>query len=142
MYNKVLLTVDLSDEESWTKAAPTAVEMCEVFGAELHVMTVVPDMGFATVPAFFPDNYESEMVAGIASDLEKLVVEILPDNLMPKLRVGSGSIYKEIIRIADENDIDLIVMSSHRPEMGDYLIGPNAARVMRHAKQSVFVVRD
>ena len=36
---------------------------------------------------------------------------------------------------------DLIVMASHRPELKDYLIGPNAARVVRHADCSVQVVR-
>jgi nucleotide-binding universal stress UspA family protein len=33
-------------------------------------------------------------------------------------------------------------MGSHRPNMSDYLIGPNAARVVRHAPVSVLVVRD
>ena len=37
---------------------------------------------------------------------------------------------------------ELIVMASHRPELRDYLIGPNAARVMRHADASVLVVRE
>jgi nucleotide-binding universal stress UspA family protein len=35
----------------------------------------------------------------------------------------------------------MIVMASHRPEMSDYLLGANAARVVRHAKISVLVVR-
>jgi nucleotide-binding universal stress UspA family protein len=33
-------------------------------------------------------------------------------------------------------------MASHRPELSDYLLGPNAARIVRHAKQSVLVVRE
>jgi nucleotide-binding universal stress UspA family protein len=36
----------------------------------------------------------------------------------------------------------VIVLASHRPELKDYLLGPNAARVVRHAKCSVLVVRD
>ncbi|MEO0863555.1 MAG: universal stress protein, partial [Pseudomonadota bacterium] len=36
---------------------------------------------------------------------------------------------------------DAIFVGAHRPELKDYLIGPNAARVARHAQQSVFVVR-
>ena len=41
------------------------------------------------------------------------------------------------------NDIgaEMIVMASHRPEMKDFLLGPNAARVVRHAKRSVTVIR-
>ncbi len=35
----------------------------------------------------------------------------------------------------------MIVMASHRPEMSDYLLGPNAARVVRHARRSVSVIR-
>ena len=52
-----------------------------------------------------------------------------------------GTIYHEICRIAENAGSDLIVMASHRPEVKDYLLGPNAARVVRHAKQSVFIVR-
>ena len=36
----------------------------------------------------------------------------------------------------------LIVMGSHHPELKDYLLGPNAAKVMRHADCSVMVVRE
>ena len=54
----------------------------------------------------------------------------------------NGTIYDEILAVADEIGADLIVMASHRPALRDYLLGPNAARVVRHAKQSVLVVRD
>ena len=44
-------------------------------------------------------------------------------------------------RAANRLGCDLIVVGAHRPELGDYLLGPNAARIVRHADQSVFVVR-
>lgn len=37
---------------------------------------------------------------------------------------------------------DFIVMQSHRPEMPDYLIGPNVAFVAMRAKCSVLVLRQ
>ena len=43
--------------------------------------------------------------------------------------------------LAGEIGVDLIAMASHRPALKDYLIGPNAARVVRHADVSVLVVR-
>ena len=49
--------------------------------------------------------------------------------------------YEVILAVAKGIDADLIVMASHRPELKDYLLGPNAARVVRHADQSVLVVR-
>jgi nucleotide-binding universal stress UspA family protein len=55
--------------------------------------------------------------------------------------VGHGTIYREILVRAERTKCDLIVMASHRPELQDYLLGPNAARVVRHAKCSVMVVR-
>jgi nucleotide-binding universal stress UspA family protein len=33
-------------------------------------------------------------------------------------------------------------MASHRPELGDFLVGPNAERVARHFEKSVLLVRN
>jgi len=32
-------------------------------------------------------------------------------------------------------------MASHRPALKDFLLGPNAAKVVRHAKCAVMVIR-
>jgi nucleotide-binding universal stress UspA family protein len=52
------------------------------------------------------------------------------------------SIYAEILAVAEEAETDLIVVGSHRPAMKDYLLGTNAARVVRHAGCSVLVARE
>ena len=52
------------------------------------------------------------------------------------------NVAKSITDHVEELDSDLIVIGAHRPELRDYLLGPNAGRVVRHAKQSVLVVRD
>ena len=39
------------------------------------------------------------------------------------------------------SDDDLIVIGAHKPDFKDYLLGPNAARVVRHSHCSVHVVR-
>ncbi len=49
IYKNVLLTVDLTDETSWRKALPAAVEYCRAFGATLHLLSVVPDFGMTVV---------------------------------------------------------------------------------------------
>ncbi|MCH7935649.1 MAG: aminotransferase class III-fold pyridoxal phosphate-dependent enzyme [Proteobacteria bacterium] len=58
----------------------------------------------------------------------------------PVVRVGN--VYEEILKLAGEISCDLIVMASHQPKLEDYLLGPNAARVVRHATCSVLVVRE
>jgi nucleotide-binding universal stress UspA family protein len=58
----------------------------------------------------------------------------VPDHIEVHPHVLHGKIYDEILRAADKLGVDVIVMGSHRPELKDYLLGPNAARVMRHAR--------
>ena len=142
MYKNILLTVDLSDDGSWSKAAPTAVEMCKAFGAELHLLTVVPDMGAPLVEEYFPKNFEADMAKGAAAKIADFANGQFPSDIQPKVHIASGSIYKEILRVSKEVNADVIVMASHRPELSDYLLGPNAARVVRHADCSVMVVRN
>ena len=74
--------------------------------------------------------------------LSKFVENNIPDDIETHEHVLHGNIYKGILATADAEGCDLIVLASHRPEMKDYLLGPNAARVVRHARQSVYVVRD
>ena len=57
------------------------------------------------------------------------------------LKVTQGTIYHEIIKAAQELSAEVIVVGAHRPALKDYLVGPNAARVVRHAPQTVLVVR-
>ncbi len=142
MYKKVLLPIDLGEENSWRKALPTAVECCRAFGADLHLMTVVPDFGMSAVAQYFPEDYAERAGAEAAEQLKKLSAERITDGIKVHHRVGYGSIYEEILKAAKETKCDLIVMASQRPELKDYLLGPNAARVVRHANCSVLVVRD
>jgi nucleotide-binding universal stress UspA family protein len=55
--------------------------------------------------------------------------------------VRMGSDYNEVLKEADRMAADLIVVGSHRPTMSTYLLGSNAAAIVRHAKCSVLVVR-
>ena len=55
------------------------------------------------------------------------------------LREGNPA--NEILALAEESGADCIVIASHRPGFGDYLIGSTAARVVRHAPCSVMVLR-
>jgi len=139
MYKEILLPIDLEDEHSWKKAVPTAVEYAKAFGSQIHVVTVVPEFGM--VRQFFPDNYEEQVKQSIKSKLHEFTGNSIPKDIKVQHIIAHGSIYEEINRAADEVDADLIIMASHRPKLGDYLLGPNAARVVRHSQRSVLVVR-
>ncbi len=142
MFKKILLPVDLGDPGSSNKALSVAVELSQGAGARLHAMTVVPGFGMSIVSQYFPENFEEKSLAGAAQQLNDYIGANIPSDIATQAIVANGTIYKEILRVAAESDCDLIVVASQRPELKDYLLGPNAARVVRHAACSVLVVRD
>ena len=142
MYSTILLAIDLNDPSSWERALPAAVEQAEAGGGKLHIVTVVPDYGMAIVGSFFPADYEKAALAEADKMLDGFVSENVPSEIEVAHSVGHGTIYKEVLATAERIGADLIVMASHRPEQSDYLLGPNAARVVRHAECSVLVVRN
>ncbi len=141
MYRKILLSVDLHDEASWAKALPSALELCQAFHAELHVVTVVPDLPLGLVNLYMAQDAGKKLVTAAKDGLTEFIEKRIPAGFKVKWHVVHGSVYRSILDLADNIDADLIVMASHRPAMGNYLLGPNAARVVRHATRSVLVVR-
>ena len=142
MYKEILLPVDLDNEATWKKALAAAVALCQAFGANLHVMTVVPDFGMSIVSQYFPKDFEKKALTTAKADLQAFANKHVPGGVKVQHTVAHGTIYEEVLNTAKKIKADLIVMGSHRPELQDYLLGPNAARVVRHAPVSVLVVRD
>ena len=55
--------------------------------------------------------------------------------------VEIGSIYEKTLEASKVCGADLIVVGAHKPDLADRIIGPNAARIARHADVSVLVAR-
>ncbi len=106
------------------------------------MVPVVPDIGSNVVAQYFPEGFEEKMLRETDQQLAEFIDRQVPKDLTAHRIVRHGTIYEEVLRTAKEVGAELIVMASHRPELRDYLIGPNAARVMRHANASVLVVRE
>lgn len=141
MFKSILLPIDLSDQATWTKALPAAVTLAQHQDAVLHIATVVPDFGMSVVGSFFPEGFEEKAMHEVGEQLTAFINAHVPEGIEVHPHVLHGRVYDQIIEAADRAGADVIVMGSHRPELKDYLLGPNAARVVRHATQSVFVVR-
>ncbi len=58
------------------------------------------------------------------------------------LELRDGAPSAVILEEAERLGADAIVLGSHRPGLGDYLIGSTAARVVRHAQCTVIVERS
>ena len=141
MFDAILVPIDLNEESSWNKTLPVAIAQARQNQATLHVMSVVPDFGMAIVGGFFPEGFEKRALEESKTRLQEIVAANVPDDLTVECHVAHGTIYEEILRAAETLKCGLIVMAAQRPALRDYLLGPNAARVVRHAQQSVFVVR-
>jgi nucleotide-binding universal stress UspA family protein len=141
MFRAILLPVDLSSNASWGRAAPVAVRMAQADGIPLHVVAVLPDFGSAWVGGHFRAGFEAQALHDAGVVLTDWVKAHVSEDIEVHPHILHGRVYDEIIRAAERLGVDAIVMGSHDPELSDYLLGPNAARVVRHAKQSVFVVR-
>lgn len=142
MYQKILVPVDLGDKHSWRKAIPAAAALCEAFDAGLIVMTVIPDIGTPLVGQYLPQDWEERLRPQLSSQLNAFVQAQVPPGIEIQHQIAVGKIYQEIIDAASALEADLIVMGSHHPDLKEYLLGPNAAKVVRHAKTSVMIVRD
>ncbi|MGQ9370120.1 universal stress protein [Azospirillum sp. A39] len=139
---EILVAVDVDGEIDWRSTLPAAVGQARATGGRLHVMTVLPDFGMSIVGQFFPRGYEKEMADKVMKRLHERVAAVVPAGLPVQHIVAEGNVYEAVLKMAEKTRADLIVLGAHRPELSDYLLGPNAARIVRHAKCSVLVVRE
>ena len=140
MSRTILLPIDLSSPPTWDRALPVALEMAQ--GGVLHVITVVPNFGSSMVGSFFSEDFMERALHELGEHLTRWVNDKIPGAQEVHPHVTQGRIYDEIIRAAERLNVDLIVIGSAPADLPDYLLGPNAARVVRHARQSVYVVRN
>lgn len=149
MAKKILVPVDLSDAETSAKVLAAGVDQAKHEGAELTVMTAVPNM---VTGIDYRYAIRGEMGGSEDYDLKKIVQnaldhlnEFVADNTTKGTKAQTiarhGTVYEQILDVAEEIGADQIVIGAHRPQLSDYLLGPNTARVVRHAKCSVNVVR-
>lgn len=143
MIKSILCPIDVSEPDEDNEVLRTAWKLAEFHGASLDIMTVVPDYGMSVVGQFFEKSHHDKMIKHARELLHKVITATLGDVADRKIRhiVGTGSAYEQILKTAANAKTDLIVIGAHKPDFKDYLLGPNAARVVRHSNCSVYVVR-
>ena len=145
-----LAAIDLADEESWAKVIKQTVDMATgISGAKIYLMTVISgittglDQRYA-VRGEMKGSAEypmSEWKQEASEKLQSIAKENIPHELIAGVVVENGTVYREIVAAVKDLNIDQVVMGAHRPSLAAFLLGPNTARVARHAECSVTVVR-
>ena len=143
MSKTVLCAIDINRPEEERHVLERAKQLADMDGAQLDVVTVVPDFGASVVGAYFQDHDVETAKDSAAEKLSAAVEEALGTDVNATVRhvTAVGTVYEEVLKVAKLNEATLIVIGAHRPDLKDYLLGPNAARVVRHADCSVHVVR-
>ncbi len=149
MSGHILVPVDLDDPESWELTLPRAIREAQAAGGKVTALTVVPDL-FAgldwryTIRGEFEGAGEFDMrklVEEAERRLEQVVAPHVPAGFSVDTIARHGTVYDEILDVADELGIDQIIMTARRPSLRDYLLGANAAKVVGYAKCSVNIIR-
>ena len=141
----ILLPTDFS--ECANMALSYAASLSHLTGASilcLHVIEpIVPAVGYAGLAEPLP-------MADVNEQLEQSAVRELPRianarewaGLNVEEMITHGDAASEIVRVAGERQVDLIVISSHgRTGLGRILFGSTAESVVRHAPCPVLVVK-
>lgn len=143
MSGSILCAVDISNPKSDADTLKTAAKMAALEDAQLDVVTVVPDYGLSLVSSFFEEDHHKKLESEARNHLHEFVEGVLGSDIGAKVRhvVLTGKAYEMVLKTAEESGASLIVVGAHKADFKDYLLGPNAARIVRHSDCSVYVVR-
>ena len=137
MFKKILVPLDGSELAS--SILPQVAELAKKFQAELTLIHVSP-------------GEEADLAAPLrstAADIHKtceaylnfLVRDLQRQGLMINVVCLTGNPAREIIRYADEHQVDLIAMASHGSGEVAWLLGSIAKKVVTHTSSPVMVFR-
>ncbi len=141
MYKKILVAIDIEDARQPVVALTAAAELAGLYKADVHLLHVIPAAPayvVAEVPAtiFEKTRDTTDEVMKAYAEHERF------KGIKTSYSIVDGEIYRETLEVAESEGADLIVICAHRKGFADFLLGSNAARIVSHAKCSVFVVRS
>ncbi|MGL5386695.1 MAG: universal stress protein [Serratia sp. (in: enterobacteria)] len=142
MYKTILVPVDIAEDVLTEHALEHVVYLAKMSGAKVHFFHALPDASaFVTAYSFGIKEFENQAEVKAIEGLKKIMAAIdLPLERL-SYTISFGSPRDEVLQLAEEIEADLIVIGSRRPSVKTYLLGSNAAAIVRHAKISVMVVR-
>ena len=139
---RILFPTDLSGGSA--NAVPYVTDLAGRYGAKLFVVHVLYDVARTTgwyVPHVNFDELYADMETGAMKELEKTCAEELRGYKDIEYKVLKGIPHEEILRFADANNVDLIVMGTHsRKGLDRVIFGSTAEQVVRNSKCPVLTV--
>jgi universal stress protein A len=140
-YKHILLAADFS--EHGEAVATRAKDLAERYQAKLSIVHVMDNLLITDAAYGSTIPFDLDLTAELMASAKKRLA-----NLADKLNIAedcrwmeTGSPKLEIIRVAEENEVDLIVVGSHGRHGFALLLGSTANGVLHHALCDVLAVR-
>lgn len=140
MFKTILVAIDLEHHDHDRKVLDAAKAIADADGAAVHLLHVVAAAP-AIISQYLHENFETMAASQTEKELAALGSELDLKSGKAAALIRFGTVYEEVIAAAESVGADLIVTGSHKPGVSDFLLGSNAARVVRHAACSVLVIR-
>ncbi|MDR1828066.1 MAG: universal stress protein [Methylobacteriaceae bacterium] len=140
MFKNILVPVDLADVETSHRAIEIASDLANSSGGTvrlLYVRSILP----VSYMEFVPPAFDEEQIEETMTALKAIAADIQVPAERVSVAVRVGAVYNEVLDEVEQQGIDLVLIGSHRPTMATYLLGSNAATIVRHAKCAVLVIR-
>lgn len=141
MFKRILVPLDMSSPETGVRSCPLARDLSKQFGAEVHLMSVMPGYNLPLVASYFPKDAQDKMKAQILTDMHKIGAEYFTDSV--EYTVSSGKRAAEILELAEGWKSDLIIFGCRPKDAlgGELMLGSCGSAVAERAKCSVLVAR-
>jgi len=140
MYKRILLPLDGSPLAE--QAVPHAIAQAERFQAELILLKVLPPLPERSMSS--PGRRQAEdLSAQLAREyLEGVAAGIRKQDITVQVVTVEGQAHPQIVQFAEENEVDMIVMSTRgQSGLSRWLMGSIADRVVRGATVPVLLGR-
>jgi len=141
-FKNILFPIDFS--ECSISVFPYAVDMARRFDARLHLLFVARDisyLGAIDVPSEMLIGTVAEVARAAENKMESFCDKKLSDFPKYACKVVVGNPGEEIVKFADEQGIDLVIMGTHgRKGLDRIMMGSVADHVVKSASVPVLTL--
>lgn len=143
-FRQIAYCTDFSEHAN--EAFLTAKDLAAHYGANLHIVHVMATFSAPITEAYFPVEQDISLMGkaseAVQETIDERYVSKLADVQQHSVHILSGYPATEIVQLARDKHLDLIVMGSHGlTGVAHVLFGSTADRVVRKAPCSVLTVR-
>jgi nucleotide-binding universal stress UspA family protein len=140
---RILAPTDFSELSK--QGLTSALELTEAFGAKLlllHVVEPPPYPVEGIVPSHLGATWLDDLERQASQDLAQMLSETHASKVEVTRRVVVGIPYRKIVEVAEEENSDLIVMTTHgRTGFSHLVMGSVTEKIVRTAPCPVLTIR-